>query len=142
MKTVPYTFPVVCSRKVLSHIFDVDQVNKEREEEKLTWALSNRYSKPEEYGIVEVPLPKLRDNDILVKVKACGVCGTDLHIHEGEFIAKVCRGESSFIDAKKQDLVSGLGQLHWLGRLLVVYLDGYLTFIGFQAKHIGMNILA
>ena len=22
------------------------------------------------------------------KVKACGVCGTDLHIHEGEFIAK------------------------------------------------------
>ncbi|PQE25397.1 L-threonine 3-dehydrogenase protein [Rutstroemia sp. NJR-2017a BBW] len=47
-----------------------------------------RYSKPEEYGIVEVPLPKLRDNDILVKVKACGVCGTDLHIHEGEFIAK------------------------------------------------------
>ena len=24
-----------------------------------------------------------------IKVKACGVCGTDLHIHEGEFIAKV-----------------------------------------------------
>ncbi|KAI9644307.1 hypothetical protein NHQ30_007664 [Ciborinia camelliae] len=47
-----------------------------------------RYSKPEEYGIVQVPLPKLRDNDVLVKVKACGVCGTDLHIHEGEFIAK------------------------------------------------------
>ncbi|KAL3427161.1 D-arabinitol dehydrogenase 1 [Phlyctema vagabunda] len=47
-----------------------------------------RYSKPEEYGIVTVPLPKLRDNDVLIKVKACGVCGTDLHIHEGEFIAK------------------------------------------------------
>lgn len=55
---------------------------------------------------MEVPLPNLRENDILVrpqidlkccsvveivtqvKVKACGVCGTDLHIHEGEFIAK------------------------------------------------------
>merc|ERR1711977_286270 len=47
-----------------------------------------RYSKPEEYGIVTVPLPKLRPNDVLIKVKACGVCGTDLHIHEGEFIAK------------------------------------------------------
>jgi D-arabinitol dehydrogenase (NADP+) len=47
-----------------------------------------RYTKPEEYGIVTVPLPKLRDNDVLIKVKACGVCGTDLHIHEGEFIAK------------------------------------------------------
>ena len=27
-----------------------------------------------------------------IKVKACGVCGTDLHIHEGEFIAKVRLG--------------------------------------------------
>lgn len=25
---------------------------------------------------------------VQIKVKACGVCGTDLHIHEGEFIAK------------------------------------------------------
>lgn len=47
-----------------------------------------RYSKPKEYGIVEVPLPEVPDDYILIKVKACGVCGTDLHIHEGEFIAK------------------------------------------------------
>jgi len=47
-----------------------------------------RYDKPESYAVVEVPLPTLRDNDVLIKVKACGVCGTDLHIHEGEFIAK------------------------------------------------------
>ncbi|KAF7551960.1 hypothetical protein G7046_g7564 [Stylonectria norvegica] len=49
---------------------------------------ASRYEKPEDWSIVTVPLPKLRDNDVLVKVKACGVCGTDLHIHEGEFIAK------------------------------------------------------
>ncbi|KPM37208.1 D-arabinitol dehydrogenase 1 [Neonectria ditissima] len=47
-----------------------------------------RYEKPEDFAIVTVPLPEMRDNDVLVKVKACGVCGTDLHIHEGEFIAK------------------------------------------------------
>lgn len=47
-----------------------------------------KYSEPKKYAVVEVPLPTLRDNDVLVKVKACGVCGTDLHIHEGEFIAK------------------------------------------------------
>lgn len=47
-----------------------------------------RYTKPKEHGIVEVPLPVVRENDVLVKVKACGVCGTDLHIHDGEFIAK------------------------------------------------------
>ncbi|KAK7417174.1 hypothetical protein QQX98_004777 [Neonectria punicea] len=53
----------------------------------------SRYEKPEDFSIVTVPLPEMRDNDVLVKVKACGVCGTDLvithdHIHEGEFIAK------------------------------------------------------
>ncbi|KAF3083825.1 hypothetical protein TWF102_000544 [Orbilia oligospora] len=47
-----------------------------------------RYEQPEKFGIVEVPLPTVRDGDILIKVRACGVCGTDLHIHEGEFIAK------------------------------------------------------
>ncbi|KAK7430548.1 hypothetical protein QQZ08_002840 [Neonectria magnoliae] len=41
-----------------------------------------RYDKPEDFSIVTVPLPEMRDNDVLVKVKACG------HIHEGEFIAK------------------------------------------------------
>ncbi|KAL2821373.1 chaperonin 10-like protein [Aspergillus cavernicola] len=46
------------------------------------------YDKPEVHKITEIPVPTLRENDILIKVKACGVCGTDLHIHEGEFIAK------------------------------------------------------
>jgi D-arabinitol dehydrogenase (NADP+) len=47
------------------------------------------YDAPEKWRIVEdAPLPVIRDNDVLIKVKACGVCGTDLHIHEGEFIAK------------------------------------------------------
>jgi len=47
------------------------------------------YEKPEVWKIVnDAPLPPIRDNDVLIKVKACGVCGTDLHIHEGEFIAK------------------------------------------------------
>ncbi|KAF5137517.1 D-arabinitol dehydrogenase 1 [Metarhizium anisopliae] len=41
-----------------------------------------RYEKPEDWSIVTVPLPELRDSDVLVQVKACG------HIHEGEFIAK------------------------------------------------------
>ncbi|KAF8454518.1 chaperonin 10-like protein [Terfezia claveryi] len=48
-----------------------------------------KYSEPRKWTIVnDEPLPTLRDNDVLVKVKACGVCGTDLHIHDGEFIAK------------------------------------------------------
>ncbi|KAL4777011.1 chaperonin 10-like protein [Aspergillus nidulans var. acristatus] len=46
------------------------------------------YDKPEVHTIAEIPVPTLRENDVLIKVKACGVCGTDLHIHEGEFIAQ------------------------------------------------------
>ncbi|KAL3432999.1 chaperonin 10-like protein [Aspergillus tetrazonus] len=46
------------------------------------------YDKPEVHKIAEIPVPTLRENDVLIRVKACGVCGTDLHIHEGEFIAQ------------------------------------------------------
>lgn len=31
-----------------------------------TLTISYRYSKPEHYGLVEVPVPELRENDILV----------------------------------------------------------------------------
>lgn len=32
----------------------------------------------------EMPKPVLRDNEVLVKVAACGVCGTDVHIFHGD----------------------------------------------------------
>lgn len=38
--------------------------------------IPHRYSEATKFSIVQVPLPELRDDDILVKVKACGVCGT------------------------------------------------------------------
>ena len=33
----------------------------------------------EHYDIQEYPIPELGDDDILVKVEGCGVCGTDAH---------------------------------------------------------------
>ena len=33
----------------------------------------------EKYEIREYPLPEVGDNDILVKVEGCGICGTDAH---------------------------------------------------------------
>jgi 2-desacetyl-2-hydroxyethyl bacteriochlorophyllide A dehydrogenase len=33
----------------------------------------------------DVPEPKLGPKDVLVRSKACGICGTDVHIWEGEF---------------------------------------------------------
>ncbi|KAI0683767.1 chaperonin 10-like protein [Cytidiella melzeri] len=46
------------------------------------------YSEPTKFEVKQVPIPTCGDDDVLLKVSCCGVCGTDGHIHEGEFIAK------------------------------------------------------
>ncbi len=43
------------------------------------------YDSPRNFVYRDVPDPKMESDEVLVKVQACGVCGTDLHIHEGEF---------------------------------------------------------
>lgn len=37
--------------------------------------------------IESVPVPEIKDNEVLIKVKACGICGTDPHIYNGHFPA-------------------------------------------------------
>ncbi|MBO7292633.1 MAG: alcohol dehydrogenase catalytic domain-containing protein, partial [Clostridia bacterium] len=34
--------------------------------------------------VKEFPIPTLEDDDILVKVEGCGVCGTDVHEWKGD----------------------------------------------------------
>lgn len=34
--------------------------------------------------VVDQPMPELGPQDVMIKVKACGVCGTDVHIYEGD----------------------------------------------------------
>jgi D-arabinitol dehydrogenase (NADP+) len=46
------------------------------------------YSAPRQFEIKQVPIPDVGDEEVLLKVTCCGVCGTDGHIHEGEFISK------------------------------------------------------
>ncbi|KAI5119374.1 hypothetical protein M0805_001050 [Coniferiporia weirii] len=41
------------------------------------------YDKPRSFKITEVPIPQIGDDEVLVK----GICGTDAHIHDGEFIS-------------------------------------------------------
>jgi len=43
------------------------------------------YDAPRRFQYKDVPEPQIEADDILVRINACGVCGTDLHIHEGEF---------------------------------------------------------
>ncbi len=46
------------------------------------------YTAPREFQIKEVDYPRLGENQVIIKVMACGVCKTDLHIHNGEFLAQ------------------------------------------------------
>jgi 2-desacetyl-2-hydroxyethyl bacteriochlorophyllide A dehydrogenase len=41
--------------------------------------------RPGSIRVGEVPDPKPRDRQVVVKVGACGICGTDLHIADGHF---------------------------------------------------------
>lgn len=43
------------------------------------------YDAPRSFAYRDVAEPKIGDDDVLIRVKACGLCGTDLHIHDGEF---------------------------------------------------------
>jgi D-arabinitol dehydrogenase (NADP+) len=45
------------------------------------------YDAPRSYRVTEVPVPDAAPGEIRVKVGQVGVCGTDLHIHEGDFNA-------------------------------------------------------
>ncbi len=38
-------------------------------------------------AIRELPLPKLQQGDVLVKMKACGLCGTDIEKICGQYTA-------------------------------------------------------
>jgi len=46
------------------------------------------YSAPREFVFRDVPDPEIAGDEVLLRVRACGICGTDLHIHEGEFLAR------------------------------------------------------
>ncbi|PZE21073.1 zinc-dependent alcohol dehydrogenase family protein [Paenibacillus xerothermodurans] len=43
--------------------------------------------KPEDMRIEQVSVPEIADNEILIAVKRCGICGTDPHIYRGHFPA-------------------------------------------------------
>jgi D-arabinitol dehydrogenase (NADP+) len=43
------------------------------------------YDRPGSFVIADVPRPAAGPGDVLLRVVAAGVCGTDLHLHAGEF---------------------------------------------------------
>ena len=39
---------------------------------------------PGEISFREVPMPKVHENDVLVRIRRIGVCGSDIHVYHGE----------------------------------------------------------
>ncbi len=46
------------------------------------------YDKARSFSVKEVPDPVCGKNQVLIKTAACGVCKTDVHIHNGHFISR------------------------------------------------------
>lgn len=42
------------------------------------------FHKPGHLQLEEVKMPEIKEDELLIKVKACGICGTDRHIFKGE----------------------------------------------------------
>jgi D-arabinitol dehydrogenase (NADP+) len=45
------------------------------------------YDAPRSYAVTDIPTPEAAPGEVRIKVDQVGVCGTDLHIHEGDFNA-------------------------------------------------------
>lgn len=45
------------------------------------------YDAPRSYAVTDLPVPDVGAGEVRIQVKQVGVCGTDLHIHNGDFNA-------------------------------------------------------
>ncbi len=46
------------------------------------------YDAPRSFTVTDVPVPVPGRGDVLIEVVQTGICGTDLHIHNGDFLAE------------------------------------------------------
>ena len=45
------------------------------------------YDAPRQYAIKDIPVPQVGPGEVRIRVHQVGICGTDLHIHHGDFNA-------------------------------------------------------
>jgi len=46
-----------------------------------------RYDAPRSFTVADIPIPEAGPDEVRIKVSQVGVCGTDLHLHDGGFNA-------------------------------------------------------
>ena len=73
--------------------------------------------KPESFEIREVPIPEITDDQALIRVRAVGICGSDIHAYYGKhpFIScPIVMGHEAAGDVVK------IGKNVWLGDNVVI----------------------
>lgn len=72
------------------------------------------YPKPHCWKYQDTPTPQPGPEDVLIRIKSCGVCATDLHIYNGEFISRFplvpgheFSGEATKVGDKVEDIKVG-----------------------------------
>ncbi|MEM2983479.1 MAG: zinc-binding dehydrogenase [Candidatus Bathyarchaeia archaeon] len=71
------------------------------------------YYGPRDIRIEDIPVPTVSDDEILVRVKACGICGSDLHLYRrGMFGSLLGRpfGEGRIIGHELSGVVTQVGR--------------------------------
>ena len=82
------------------------------------------YDEPGSFSVREVPLPDVGAGQVLVRMTMAGMCGTDLHLHEGQFLANfpLTPGHETLgvIESVGSDAVDGEGAPLSIGQPVVI----------------------
>lgn len=82
------------------------------------------YDEPGSFSVRDVPLPEPGSGMARVHMTAAGMCGTDLHLHEGQFLANfpLTPGHETVgvIDAVGEGAVDGTGAALMVGQQVVI----------------------
>jgi D-arabinitol dehydrogenase (NADP+) len=82
------------------------------------------YDEPGSFSVREVPVPDVGDGQVLVRMTAAGMCGTDLHLHEGQFLANfpLTPGHETLgvVESLGAGAVDGQGALLAVGQPVVI----------------------
>ncbi len=49
---------------------------------------ASQITKPNQFQVVDIPKPEPLENEVLIKIMASGICGTDIHMFHGDFIGE------------------------------------------------------
>ena len=61
----------------------IDHVYYKNKDKELDLMKAALYKNSRVVEVEEIKKPEIKDNEALTKIKYTGICGTDIHIHEG-----------------------------------------------------------